>query len=236
MKLNFVYSFCLTLVFISFLSCSSDVEQQKSKDDDVSISIKDKDGESVNITIGNSNELKDAFKEIGKAFEEAGNELGNVDLNIEDENGEKVEVVSAQELKSVLPRNIAGLGRQNTNSNKSGAFGVKVSTIEANYEEDDERVEVKIVDIGGMGMLANRWIDWADMEIDKEDSDGSYEKTITLEGHKAFEKYNARSERYELAAFPFDRFIVSIKGKNVSLRKLKSAFDDIQDELEDLID
>ena len=65
-----------------------------------------------------------------------------------------------------------------------------------------------------MGMAA-----WANLSIDKEDSNG-YERTTKIDGHKAYEKYNTKSERGEVSIFFKERFIVKVEGRKVKMEDI----------------
>jgi len=78
-----------------------------------------------------------------------------------------------------------------------------------------------------MGMAA-----WASLEYEK-DSDEGYERTTTIQGHKAFEKYYERQKEGEIGVLVSNRFIVSIKGYNVSMNDIQAALKRIK--LDDLV-
>ena len=79
------------------------------------------------------------MKKLENSLKDLGDELGDIDININDEDGKKIEAVQASELKSMLPRSIAGMKKSRASSEKSGAFGFNVAQAEAVYEDDDER-------------------------------------------------------------------------------------------------
>lgn len=227
----------LTLILVSiftFTACSSDTTEEKEDDNTISINLNGKDGESIDIKIDGKEDIEKAMQGLKNSLEDLGDELKDMDINIKDEDGKKIETVAAKDLKKIMPRRIAGLEKTESSSEKAGAFGFNVSTAEATYSEDEERVEVKIVDVGGVGRMASKFADWTEMEVDKEDSNGNFERTTEIEGHPAIEKYNARRERYELTAFVNSRFVVEMEGRNVKLSKLKDTLEDIIDDLEDL--
>ena len=225
------------LIFTTSLfltSCFSDSKEAEKEDNTISINLNGKDGESIDIEIDGKEDIEKAMKGLQKSLEGLGDELKGIDINIKDENGEKIEVIAAAELKKILPNRIAGLEKTASSSEKTGAFGFKVATAEATYQEDDELVQLEIVDVGGMGKMASKFVDLTDMEVDKENSNGDFERTVQIDGHKAIEKYDASQAKYELTAFVNSRFVVKIEGKNVKLSKLKSALEDIIDDIEGL--
>jgi len=230
------YCQLIALLFISSIlltACGSDSQEAKKDDNTISINLNGKDGESLNINIDGKEDIEKAMQELKKSLETLGNEVGNIDINMKDGNGEKIEALAASELKKMLPNRIAGLEKKDYSSEKSGIFGFKVSEANAKYAEDDESINVKIVDVGGVGKMAAKFADLADMEVDKEDSNGNYERMLEIEGQKGIEKYRANQDKYELTFFVNARFVVEMDGRNVKPSKLKRAMEDIIEELED---
>ena len=119
--------------------------------------------------------------------------------------GKEVEVVNFRDLKELLPNKIAGIPQTNTGGETTGGFGIKVSNAEGEYEEGDKRIEMNIMDTGGLGAAMMSFAAWSTIEVDREDDNG-YERTTMVDGHKAFEKYEKNSGRYELAMIVDDRF------------------------------
>jgi hypothetical protein len=227
--------FALILMSSLFLtSCFSDPKEEEKDDNSISIKIGDGDGESMDIKIEGKKDVEKALNELKNSLEELGNELKGIEIDIKDKNGDKIEVVSAKELKEALPNRIAGLDQTANSSEKSGMFGFNVSQAEATYQEDDERVRVTIVDIGSVGKLASKFTNMASFESEKEDSKGNFERMIEIKGHKAIEKYKVYRNQYELVVFVDSRFVVEMEGRNVKQSKMKSVMEDIVDDLEDL--
>ena len=135
------------------------------------------------------------------------------------------EVVDAKVLKELLPADADGLPRKEASSEKTGAMGFKISTANAKYREDDSSIEVSIVDVAGTGAIMGMAA-WAMVDVDKE-SESGYEKTTTYKDHKAFEKYDTNNKDGEIAVLIASRFVVSVKGNNVSMDKIKATLDDI---------
>jgi hypothetical protein len=143
------------------------------------------------------------------------------------------EVVDAKLLKELLPADADGLPRKEASSEKTGAMGFQVATATARYGEGDSSIEVSIVDVAGTGAIMGMAA-WAMIDVDKE-NDSGYEKTTKYKDHKAFEKYNNDSKDGELAVLLANRFVVSVKGNNVSMDKIKATIDDIDlDKLADM--
>lgn len=150
-------------------------------------------------------------------------------------NEEPKEVVDAKLLKEFLPNDAAGLARKSAESEKVGAMGFMVSKAEANYKNDngDSSIEIDIIDVAGTGALMGMAA-WSMMDMDKENENG-YEKTTTYKGNKAYEKYNSKNKDGEMAVIVAKRFVVTVRGNNVEMDKVKDTLDDIDlGKLEDL--
>ena len=194
-----------------------------------------------------TNEQNEKFREDDNDTKIEINTDGDVDLSglkksiddLEDKLNElnkdgKKEVVDFRKLKDMLPSKIAGMDRVEHKGEKAGAFGFNISTATAEYKDDDQRMEVNIVDVGGIGAAVTSMASWSLLEMDRE-SEYEYERTTTIDGHKAFEKYNKKSQNGELSMLIDDRFIVNIKGWNVSEKDITKARKAIDvDDLDDL--
>ena len=143
------------------------------------------------------------------------------------QNREPVDPVDFRQLKDLLPESAAGLERTEATGEKTGTMGFTISQAEAKYQKDDANVEVQILDTGGVGGMAMMGLAaWTMAEVDKETASG-YEKTTRLNGYKAFEKYDNSRQDGELNLIVGDRYIVNVKGRNVSMEQLKGTLDDL---------
>ncbi|WP_031528775.1 hypothetical protein [Dyadobacter crusticola] len=142
-------------------------------------------------------------------------------------NGETVDPVDFRKLKDLLPGKLIGLKRIESGGEKSGAMGFTVSTAQARYESGNSSLEVEIVDTGGIaGVSTMALATWSMADIDKETADG-YEKTTSLDGYKAFERYNTQSKSGEINILVADRYVVNVEGENVTMDDLKEALKSI---------
>ncbi|RFS15133.1 transposase [Emticicia sp. C21] len=175
----------------------------------------------------NENEEKEEPKTAADAIENIANQAEKM------ANDGPKEVIDAKLLKELLPADADGLPRKEVSSEKTGAMGFQVATANARYGEGDSSIEVSIVDVAGTGAIMGMAA-WAMVDVDKE-NDSGYEKTTTYKDHKAFEKYNNDNKDGELAVLLANRFVVSVKGSNVSMAKIKATIDDIDlDKLDDM--
>lgn len=140
--------------------------------------------------------------------------------------GKAAEVMDFRELKALLPERLIGLERTTHSGEKAGAMGFVVSNAEAEYEDGDRRLEVKIVDTGGIMGAAMGLASWATVEVDRETQDG-YERTTVIDGHKAFESYNTTDRSGELNLLIGDRIVVTLNGRNLEAGELRTALEQI---------
>jgi len=192
------YLFLTTLALTALLTACGSKEKEEEKDE-----------ESVSATgsLG-------AMQEMAKQAEEM------------QKNG-PVATVDFRSLKELLPADADGLPRKEASGEKNGTMGFTISTAEAKYANDDqsETIDLTIIDGGGSPMMMGLAA-WSMMEVDKE-TDSGYEKTTTMGDNKAYEKYDNSSKSGELNVLVNKRFVVTAKGRGVSMDKIKSALDDI---------
>jgi hypothetical protein len=144
------------------------------------------------------------------------------------QSGEKVDPVDFRKLKELLPEELAGFKRTEFSGEKNGAMGFTLSTADASYNgDDDASIRVEILDSGGIaGMATMAMAAWTMADIDKE-TETSYEKTTTLEGYKAFEKYDTASKSGEINLLVANRYVVNLNGDNVTIAQMKKVLGDL---------
>ncbi len=126
-----------------------------------------------------------------------------------------IEAISFRELKTLLKPKLGSLALEKASGETNKAMGMNISFAEGVYrdEKDGSRVKVKITDMGsmsGFGHMANNM--WANMEIDRESSDGSSERTLDLNGRKAMEKIRSSGWAELTALAGQGRFSVELSG------------------------
>ena len=134
------------------------------------------------------------------------------------------EPIDFRELKELLPKSAAGIDQTESKGEKAGAMGLKMSTAESSYIQDDKEIKVKITDIGALadGMGSMMTAAWLMTEVDRE-TDTEYEKTTEFEGYRGYEKYNSEYKNGTLTFIVADRFIVEVSGNNVEMDDIKDA-------------
>jgi hypothetical protein len=204
MKRNFLF-FALAATSLFFFTACLNFSSNDSEEDTTTSSS----SSSTTSTDSEPENLADAMNKVQEAMKEVNN-------------GEEVEVVNFRELKEMLPDKAAGLPNTDKSGETTGVMGIKISTAEAEYKEGDKRIEMTIIDTGGLGMAMMGVAQWSTVTVDKESDDG-YERTTTIEGHKAFESWNNKSQSGEVAVIVNKRFVVQADGRNVDMNDLKKA-------------
>ncbi len=213
--------FLLALLSLAIVACGSDQTEEETNTegdgDGITVTVEGEDGDkqSINIDI-DENDLNGIQNGIADALQEASDALRN------NSNGEEVEVMGFRDLKEIMPGRLLGMERTKHTGEKTSAMGFAISQAEAEYEDGAQNLEVQVVDAGQFGMMKMGVAAWATMEIDRE-SDTGYERTIEIDGHKAYEKWDAHSGRAELILLYKDRYIITLKGDGLDEDDMRKA-------------
>lgn len=135
----------------------------------------------------------------------------------------KVEPVDFRTLKDLLPDSIAGLKRTAAEGSRTSVVGIASAKAEATYEDGKGgRIKLEITDVGTLSGVTAMAFAWVNVEIDKEGTSG-YERTTTVAGRKAYERYDTASRTGELDVIVAGRFIVGAKATGVDMKVFKEA-------------
>ena len=209
--------FFLALLTFATFSCGGDAapeEEADNEDGGITVTIEDENGDeqSVNVNL-DTDDLKNG---LADALQDASDAIRN------SESGEDVEAMDFRDLKDILPSRLLGMDRENHTGERTSAMGFTLSQAEADYEDGDERLRVSVVDAGQAGMMKLGMVAWASVEMDRE-SDNGYERTTTIDGHKAFEKWEADTGEAQLILFYKERYIITLDGDNLDDDDLRKA-------------
>ncbi len=210
------------LFAFSLSSCGGgDSENQSEDSENVSQDGNKNEGESDNSSDNSEPaNLQEAMDQVQKSMKDAGMQ--------------QKEPVNFRELQKMTPEKLDGMERVSKSGETAGALGMKISTSEAKYKDDDgNTIEVKIVDTGGFAMGLMGMAAWSAATIDKEDENG-YERTSTLDGYKCFEKCRNRNNSCEISVIADNRYVVTASCNNCGMDKLKSTVKEMG--LEDMAD
>ncbi len=139
--------------------------------------------------------------------------------------GKVIEPVDFRKLRELLPETLAGMKRIRVGGEKVGVMGMTIARADARYEGETRGpdIRVKINDFAGAtGVSAMAALGFARVEVDREDENG-YEKTVTIGGHKALEKYNHKTKRGRLQILVADRFLTEIETDDMTPEDLRKA-------------
>ena len=135
-------------------------------------------------------------------------------------------VVDFRELKALLPTELTGMKRTNASGEKNSTMGMTVTMAEGQYSAEGEsggNISIKISDMGGTGSIASFMsYGWASSEVDRE-SDTGYERTTTIGGHKAMEKFDTANKSGDTQIMVNKRFMVEVSGYGVTADQIKEA-------------
>ncbi len=168
-------------------------------------------------TEGLAETLGGAAKDVEGGLAGALSQLESAVEDLSDEKVAKKKPLNFRKLKEILPESASGFTKTKTSGESTGMAGFSISTAKAKYENEDKKIDVEVIDAGGVGMAMMGLAGWSMIEIDKESDDG-FERTTTYEGNKAFEK--CRKTRCEFSIFVANRFVVTTKGRNVEIEDL----------------
>ncbi len=177
--------------------------------------------------------MEDAGKKMEEAMKQGGEGMGEAMKKMGEAfgaaTGKKVDPVDFRALKALLPESLPGMKRTKAEGEKAAAMGIHVSKAEGNYQAEGggSDIEITISDMGTLtGLTAMAAYGWAMTEIDRE-SESGYEKTTTIGGHKAHEKFDKEGQRGEIDVLVANRFIVEVKGNGIPMDTVKGALSKI---------
>jgi len=138
------------------------------------------------------------------------------------------EAVDFRDLKALLPEDLSGMKRVNAEGERSSAMGFTISKAEARYEsESNANVRITISDVGAMaGIAAMSTYAWAAGSIDRE-TETSYERSVTINGYKGYEKYDRQANSGEVQVLVAGRFVVEVDGNNMPMAAIKAALEKV---------
>jgi hypothetical protein len=155
----------------------------------------------------------DKAAETAAAFEGLGTLFGG---------GKRVDPVSIDQLKPLVPDQFAGLARKSSNAERTGMAGIMVATAEASYGDDaGHSATLEITDSGGaaglMGLAA-----WANVQGERDNEQFS-ERTERVGGRIVHQKMSKTGGRHEYNIVIANRFIVNAHGDGIEFGTLRSA-------------
>jgi Yip1 domain len=136
--------------------------------------------------------------------------------------GKRVDPVSIDQLKPLVPEQFAGLARKSSNAERNGIAGIMVAKAEASYGDDAGRsATLEIIDSGGAtGLLG--MASWAALQGERENDQVS-ERTERVGDRIVHQRRSKTGGRHEYNVVIGDRFIVTAEGDGIEFDALRSA-------------
>ncbi len=132
----------------------------------------------------------------------------------------KLPPLTVDQLKAMLPEELAGIKRSSFNANSMMGFAVA----DADYKKDDTTdIKLTVYDCAGEAGAGFYGLSyWTKMSMESQSDDG-YTKTVDFMGNKAVEDYKKYNNTYSLTYATNDRLLVSLQGHNTGIDLLKDA-------------
>jgi hypothetical protein len=124
------------------------------------------------------------------------------------------------DLKAQLPETLGALKRESFETNGGSAMGISSSVAKAGYVAGDQRAQLTITDLGGLGGLASV-ATWANVSVDKETPD-AIEKTYKDSGRTIHEEYRKDGSHGDYTVILKNGVIVETSGDRIDGPTLKS--------------
>jgi hypothetical protein len=128
---------------------------------------------------------------------------------------------AAADLKAWLPEKIGEMARTGFDVQSGGAGGMAGTSARGDYGSGEQTLRLSITDMGGMGGLMGLY-GWANVTVDKE-FNGQVEKAYKQGQRSVHEEYRKDGSHAELTIVLSNGLIVSIKGQQTSIDKVKEA-------------
>jgi hypothetical protein len=174
----------------------------KSKD---KFTVKDENGGKATVDLSEMGKNADKIKDRSEALQ-------------------KLTPLSLDELKAALPEQIMGANRDNMEATKMAGLA---NFSKADYRMNDStEVELTIFDCAGTEGAGYYNMAFLGMSFEKDD-ENEYTKTADFNGDKAIESCQKKSNHCEFTFFGKDRYMVTLKGDNVGIDKLKQIGGDL---------
>lgn len=130
-------------------------------------------------------------------------------------------MIPAQDFKALLPETVAGLQRDSIEAQSSSAMGLGGSQARAVYRQGNERLELSISDMGGVGSLMSVAA-WASVTLDRE-TDGKVEKVYKQGQRSVREEYAKDRTHGEYTLILGNGVLVEGRGDNLDMDKVRAA-------------
>ena len=128
--------------------------------------------------------------------------------------------IPVADLKAQLPETLGALKRESFETNGGSAMGISSSIAKAGYVAGDQRAQLTITDLGGLGAMASV-ATWANVTVDKETPD-AIEKTYKDGGRTIHEEYRKDGSHGDFTVILKNGVIVETSGDKIDGATLKA--------------
>lgn len=125
-----------------------------------------------------------------------------------------------QDLKAQLPATLGALPRESIESQSNQAMGLAGSVAKASYAAGEQRVDLSIIDLGGLGGLA-AMAGWAQTTMDR-DTPEKTEKVYKQGARTVHEEFRKDGRRSEVSVLLGNGVMVEAKGRGLDEAALKT--------------
>lgn len=142
--------------------------------------------------------------------------------------GKQITAVTADTLKGILPKTLAGMTQTDASAEQNQAMGISLTHANGQYAgQNDASLSLQLTDVGNLsGPMKMGMVGWTLAQYDRK-TDTGYEKTATFNGYKGMEEYDNESKSGTIRVFVADRFILELTGDNTSMDTIKQALSQI---------
>ncbi len=201
--IRFFLPLFLLVITQALLSCAGDSAEKASES-----AVPNAENSSAGTDAAGPATMQDAMKQAQQQIE-----------NIQGAN-KNVTPVNFRKLKELLPDKMLDMPRTKHTGESAGAMGMKFSSAEARYQEGEKRLNVKLIDAGGIGMATMGMAAWTTLEIDREDDNG-YERTSNWGNFKAYEKCRTADKFCSLKLYNEKGIMAELDGYGIPVADLK---------------
>ena len=132
-----------------------------------------------------------------------------------------IKAIAPDQLSALLPATLNGMARTGISSGGAAVAGLGGSNAEAHYGAGDQKITLKLTDMGAMGAMAALG---GALNVQSSEQDGTRtEKTSTVNGQITTEKYDTASKQGRYSTIIANRVNVEAEGNAPSLDVLKAA-------------
>ena len=211
---------------LSHIGAIGNLEEGKDSGPKVSIQTP---GGSISLDAGKMEEATRRMEEAGKKMQENASSANNPQAAgkaaaeaMATLSGQARTVpIDAQVLRSFLPETLAGMKRDSVEAQSGGAAGVTGTSARARYRDGKRRVDLAIIDAGGLGALMAA-ATWASVTLDRE-TDTRVEKVYKEGKRTVREDYAKDGSRAEYMVVLANGVLIEARGRGLDIAALRAA-------------